>query len=59
MYIFVERSTNDGKILMTLADRHFSRQHNNYKLFNRNNIKLSYSFVPNMNNVIRKHNSKI
>ena len=44
---------------MRLVDKHFPRHHKYYKLFNRNNIKLSYSCMPNMNNVIRKHNSKI
>ena len=44
---------------MILADKHFPRQHKYYKLFNRNNIKLSYSCMPSINNVIRKHNSKI
>ena len=40
---------------MRLVDKHFSRHHKYYKLFNRNNIKLSYSCMPNMNNVIRKN----
>ena len=44
---------------MGLVDKHVPRHHKYYKLFNRNNIKLSYSCMPNMNNVIRKHNSKI
>ena len=51
--------TNVGKIFMRLVDKHFPRHHKYYKLFNRNNIKLSYSCMPNMNNVIRKYNSKI
>ena len=51
--------TNVGKIFMRLVDKHFPRRHKYYKLFNRNNIKLSYSCMPNINNVIRKHNSKI
>ena len=51
--------TNVGKIFMRLVDKHFSRHHNYYKLFNRNNIKLSYRCMPNMNNVIPKPNSKI
>ena len=51
--------TNVGKIFMRLINKHFPRHHKYYKLFNRNNIKLSYSCMPNMNNVIRKHNSKI
>ena len=51
--------TNVGKIFIRLVDKHFPPHHKYYKLFNRNNIKLSYSCMPNMNNVIRKHNSKI
>ena len=51
--------TNVGNIFMRLAYKHFLRHHKYYKLFNRNNIKLSYSCMPNMDNVIRKHNSKI
>ena len=47
------------KIFMRLLNQHFSRHHKYYKLFNRKKIKLIYSFMPNMNNVIRKHNSKI
>ena len=44
---------------MKLVNKHFPRHHKYYKLINRNNIKLSYSCMPNMNSVIRKHNSKI
>ena len=51
--------TNVGKISMTLVDEHFPRHHKYYKLFNKNNIKLSYSCMPSMNNVIPKHDSKI
>ena len=51
--------TNVGKIFMRLVDKHFPHHHKYYKLFNKNNIKLSYSCVPNMSNVIPKHNSKI
>ena len=35
--------TNVGKIFMRLFDKHFPRHHKYYKLFNRNNIKLSYN----------------
>ena len=44
---------------MRLADKHFLRHHKYYKLFNRNNIKLSYSCIPRTNNVIRRHNFEI
>ena len=43
---------------MRLVDHHFPCHYKYYKLFNRNNIKLSYSCMPNMNNVNQKH-SKI
>ena len=43
--------TNVGKIFMRLVDKHFSRHHKYYKLFNRNNIRLSYSCNSKMNNV--------
>ena len=51
--------TNVVEIFMRLVDKHFPHHHKYYKLFNRNDIKLSYSCMRSMNNVIRKHNSKI
>ena len=50
---------NVGKIFMRLVDKYFPRHHKYHKLFNRNNIKLNYSCVPNMSNAIEKDNSKI
>ena len=44
---------------MKLVDKHFPRHHKYYKLFSRNNIEVSYSCIPSMNNVIQKHNSEI
>ena len=51
--------TNVAKVFMRLVDKHFPRHRKYYKLFYRNNIKLSYSSMPNMNNVIQRHNFKI
>ena len=51
--------TNVGKTFMGLVHNHFPHHHKYYKLFNRNNIRVSYSYMPNLNNVIWKHNSKI
>ena len=51
--------TNVGKLFMRLIDKHFPSHHKFHKLFNHNNIKLSYSCMPSMKNVIQKHNSKI
>ena len=42
---------------MRLIDKHFFRQGKYYKIFNRNNIKLSYACT--LNNVIRKYSSEI
>ena len=55
----VNVKTNVGKLFMRLIDKHFPSHHKFHKLFNRNNVKLSYSCMPNMKNVIQKHNSKI
>ena len=44
---------------MRLIDKHFPRHHEFHKPFNRNNVKLSYSYMTNMKSVIQKHNSKI
>ena len=55
----VNVKTNVGKLFMRLIDKHFPSHHKFHKLFNRNNVKLSYSCMPSMKNVIQKHNSKI
>ena len=55
----VNVKTNVGKLFMRLIDKHFPSHHKFHKLFNRNNVKLSYSCMPNMKNVIQKHNYKI
>ena len=44
---------------MRLIDKHFLSHHKFHKLFNWNNVKLSYSCMSSMENVIQKHNSKI
>ena len=52
-------STNIGRFFLNLVKRHFPKQHKFYKIFNKNNIKVSYSCMPNMKAVINKHNKKI
>ena len=49
----------NSKTFVRLGDEYFPLNHKYYKLFNRNNIKLSYSCIPSMNNVSGKYNSKI
>ena len=52
-------STNIGKVFLRLIGKHFPVSHRLHKLFNRNTIKLSYSCLPNMENIISAHNKKL
>ena len=49
-------STNVGKIFLKLVDKHFPRNHKFRKLFNRNNIKVSYSCMRNLESIVNSHN---
>ena len=51
--------SNIGKIFLWLLDKHFPKHHKYYKLFNRNNVKISYSCMQNMANIIQKHNTNL
>ena len=44
---------------MNLIDKHFPTRHKLHKLFNRNNVKISYSCLPNIKSIINSHNRKI
>ena len=52
-------STNIGKKFFSLLGKHFSKTHQLHKLFNRNNVKVSYSSLPNFKSVINGHNKNI
>ena len=39
--------------------KHFPRDHKFYKIFNKNNLKLSYSCMSNVKSLINAHNKKI
>ena len=47
------------KPIPKLINKHFPRHHKFYKLFNKNNVKVSCSCMPNMKNIINTHNKKI
>ena len=47
--------TNVGRIFLNLVKKHFNRDHRYKKIFNKNNIKVSYSCVENMGQIIKKH----
>ena len=58
-------NTDVGKRFIALVRKHFpngppgSRKRELHKLFNKNNIKCSYSCMPNMARIIKSHNTKI
>ena len=49
-------STNIGKKIFSLLNKHFPKAHKLHKLFDRNNVKVSYSSLPNFKSVINGHN---
>ena len=44
---------------LSLIEKHFSDDEELKKLFNRNNVKVSYSCMPNMGSIIKSHNTRI
>ena len=52
-------STNVGKSFLNLIDKHFPQSHKFRKIFNRNNIKVSYACMRNLGSIINAHNKKI
>jgi hypothetical protein len=48
-----------AKQFLKLADKHFLRHHRYHKLFNRNNVKCSYSCMNNMAGIISSQNGRI
>ena len=52
-------TTNIGKQFLALLDKHFPPHNKYHKLFNRNNVKLSYSCSPSMGSIISSHNKSI
>ena len=52
-------TTKVGKFFLSLIDKHFPPHHKLHKLFNRNNVKISYSFLANIKSIINAHNRKV
>ena len=42
-----------------LLDKYFGKNHKNHKIFNRNNVKINYSCIDNMTNLISSNNKKV
>ena len=51
--------TNIGRAFISLIERSFPAGHKLRKIFNRNTIKLSYSCMPNVKQIIDGHNKAI
>ena len=52
-------TTDVASRFLKLINRHFPRHHKYHKLFNRKNVKVSYSCMPNMGSIIAAHNNRI
>ena len=52
-------ATDMGKKFFLLLDKHFPKTHKFYKIFNRNNVKVSYSSMPKISSIIKSHNKKV
>ena len=52
-------ATTIGRYFLNLLDKHFPQDHKFHKIFNRNNIEVSYSCMPNIKSAINSHNRKI
>ena len=57
----VEVKTNIGKQFLRIIDKHFKEQRKDKlnTIFNRHSVKISYSCMPNLKNVIQSHNAKV
>ena len=48
--------TNIGREFLNLVSKNFPKNHRYNKIFNKNNIKVSYSCTDNLQTTIKKHN---
>ena len=51
--------TNVGRAFLYLIDKHFPKSSPLHKYFNRSNVKVSYSCMPNISSIISSHNNRI
>ena len=43
------------RIFLHLLDKHFGKNHECHKIFNRNNVRIIYSCIYNIKNIISSH----
>ena len=48
-----------GRHLLSLLDKHFPPHNKFHKIFNRNDLKIGYSCLPNMKAMINSHNHTV
>ena len=51
--------TDIAKRFLKAVTKNFPKNHRLHKLFNRNNLKVSYSCLPNISRIISAHNKKV
>ena len=51
--------TNIGKFFLNLIGKHFPKENKYNKIFNKNNLKISYSCMKNIKSIINTHNKSI
>ena len=51
--------SNIAREFLHLINKHFPKKHRLHKIFNRNNVKVSYSCMPSFESHIKSHNVKI
>ena len=51
-------ATKIGKEFLKLVNQHFDKNHTYHKIFNRNTLKISYSYIKKFKTKILKHNNK-
>ena len=51
--------TNVSRKFLQLVDKHFPSDHQLWKIFNRNTLKVSPRCMPNINSAIKSHNSQL
>ena len=51
--------TNIGKTFLQLLSKHFPKDHQMYKIFNKNTVKVSYSCMNNISSILSTHNKNI
>ena len=54
-----ERGNKHWKTFLKLIVKHFPKTNKFHKIFNRNNVKVSYRCLPNFANMLKSRNSRI